>query len=201
MSYKLFGTDNIPKEKAATFGYKPFETEDINEFIEYINTHAIINGAVKGGHRDGANMGEIFNIIRLDVDAPGEFEKVDAALKDKGLEHFKKPSTRNDGKEMAWKFHYIIPVIGAAQSKDEYKQQHKWVMDYLGIKLEDNSVRTPMQNMNPRGRDGIARTTHTKGKIVTLPHLKVPTLHCQQLIMSPLFYNSALLQHDNSIHP
>ena len=49
MKYKISGTSKIPKQKAATRGYKPFETDSADEFIEYLNTHAVLPSELKNG--------------------------------------------------------------------------------------------------------------------------------------------------------
>ena len=75
MQYRISGTSKIPKEKSATFGYKVFETDSIDEFADYINTHAVVPCRLSDGHRNKKNVEEIFPFIRLDVDKKGEAKR------------------------------------------------------------------------------------------------------------------------------
>ena len=71
---KLYGTNRILKARTATYHFKLFESDNIKEIIRYVNTHAIIPCAVKGGHRHSKNITEIFDVMRIDVDGEGEAE-------------------------------------------------------------------------------------------------------------------------------
>ena len=125
MKFKINGTKKMPKSKnkAATFGYKSFETDDINEFVEYINTHATIPATVKEGHRLTKNVTEIQPWIRLDVDKKGEEKAITKALKK--VAYIKKPSTSHLKNPHKW--HFYVPIKNVSQDYDSYKlQYHKF---------------------------------------------------------------------------
>ena len=172
MKYKLYGTKKIPKGKAATFGYKEFETSSKKKVINFINTHAIIPCAVKDGHRLTKNVTKIYNWIRLDLDGKGEYKKVKKRLKD--VEYFAKPSTSNDGKTNKHKWHIFVPIENASQSYDAYKLQYHNFLAAHKIDIQDVSLSSVVQNTNPRGEDGIKRTVHNKGNVWVAPTLKAP---------------------------
>jgi len=171
---KISGTKKIPKDKAATFGFKLFETDSKKEFIKYINTHAIVPVVLKKGHRKTENVKEILPFIRLDVDTKGMSKKVEKALKK--CAYFKKPSVSNIRLDKKYKWHYIIPILNVSQNYDEYKlQYHKFLVEF-GIDSEwvDMSLQSPVQNMNPAGEKGIKLTEYHKGKVWEAPKVSIP---------------------------
>ena len=170
--YTLYGTSKIPKGKAATFGYQLFETKKPKKLLEYINTHAIIPSAVEKGHRLTKHVVQIFDWIRLDLDGKGELKKVEKRLKN--VEYFKKPSTSNDGKTNTHKWHIFVPIENASQSYDAYKLQYHNFLAEHKIEIQDVSLSSVVQNTNPRGKDGIKRSSYHKGKIWVAPTLKAP---------------------------
>ena len=170
MNFKLYGSTKIPKGKAATFAYKEKVATDIQELVEYVNTHAIIPCSVKKGHRLRDNVTEIYNWIRLDVDVKGEAKKIDKALKK--VMHIKKPSTSH--KKYPYKWHYLIPIKNVSQNYDAYKlQYYKFLADHK-IELSDKSLASVVQNTNPMGKEGVALTMVNKGEIWKAPLLKAP---------------------------
>ncbi len=170
MKYKLYGTSRIPKDKAATFNYKAYETESIDELVGYVNTHAILPCAVDKGHRKKDNVKEIYNWIRLDVDVEGEAEKIDVALKD--MMYIKKPSTSHA--KYPYKWHYLIPIEGVSQDYDEYKLQYAQFLNDFNIDLKDTSLSSVVQNTNPmKGKAGIALTEVNKGGVWTASKMKI----------------------------
>ena len=173
MRFKLVGSaKRAKKDKAITFGYKLFETNSKRELIEYVNTHAIIPAIVKGGKRHRKELKEILPIIRLDLDKKGEEKIVDKALKAKGLEYIKKPSTSNMLGSTGYKWHYIIFMDKVPEKYDDYKSAYEWfVNDYLHINIKDNGVKSPTTNMNFNPA-GIERTEYHKGKRLDLSHIK-----------------------------
>ncbi len=106
MEYKLYGSSKIPKDKAATFNFKPFETDDLKEVVKFINTHSVIPCSVEDGHRLKNNVKGIYPWIRLDIDVKGEARAIDKALK--GIQYIKKPSTSH--LKHPYKWHYFIPI-------------------------------------------------------------------------------------------
>lgn len=169
--FKLFGTNKIPKDKAATFGYKSFESEKLKDVVEYINTHAIVPCFIEDGHRLRNNVKEIYNWIRLDVDVEGESKKIDKALKK--VFHIKKPSTSH--KKYPYKWHYLIPIENVSQNYDGYKLQYYKFLAEFGIEIKDKSLASVVQNTNPMGEDGIALTYVNKGKPIWIaPDVVVP---------------------------
>ena len=173
MKYKLSGTRKIPKDKAATFGFKTIETDDIKQLVKFLNTHAVLPCKVKGGHRLTKNVKEIYPWIRLDVDLPGEAKKIDKALKD--IKYIKKPSTSNAKNPYKW--HYYIPIKNVSQNYDAYKLQYWAFLKDHGIELHDKALASVVQNTNPMGEEGI-QITHVNGgkgkKYWTAPDVKVP---------------------------
>jgi len=170
MNFKFYGTKKIPKEKAATFGYKGFETKNIKDVVKYVNTHAILPCSVEDGHRLRNNVEEIYSWIRLDVDIKGEAKKIDKALKD--LMYIKKPSTSH--KKNPYKWHYLIPIKNVSQNYDAYKlQYHKFLADHK-IDLRDKSLASVVQNTNPMGEDGVKLTVVNKGEVWEAPTMKAP---------------------------
>lgn len=170
-TYKFYGTSNIPKEKAATFGYDLFESGEIKDVIVYVNTHAIIPCSIKNGHRLRKNVKEIFPWIRLDVDVEGESKKIDKALKN--IFYIKKPSTSH--KKNPYKWHYLIPIYNVSQNYDEYKLQYYKFLGEFKIELKDKSLASVVHNTNPMGEDGIALTyVNEGGEIWTAPDVVAP---------------------------
>lgn len=168
--FKLSGTKKIPKEKAATFGYKPFETENMEDVVVYVNTHAIIPCYVEDGHRLRENVREIYGWIRLDVDVDGESKKIDKALK--SVLHIKKPSTSH--KKNPYKWHYLIPIENVSQNYDGYKLQYYKFLAEFGIEIKDKSLASVVQNTNPMGIDGIELTIVNKGEMWVAPTVTPP---------------------------
>jgi hypothetical protein len=172
MIYKISGSSKIPKKKAATFGYSEFETEDIHEFVEYINTHAVLPSKVKGGHRLTDNVEEIYGWIRLDVDIKGEAKRIDKALKK--VMYIKKPSTSH--LDNPYKWHYFIPIDNVSQSYDAYKLQYYEFLNEFNIDLSDKSLASVVQNTNPMGKDGVNLTVLNKGKVWKAPNKVAPKI-------------------------
>lgn len=171
--YKVSGTLKIPKDKAATFGYDVFETNDIEKMSEYINTHAVIPCKVKDGHRLKSGVEEIYPWIRLDVDKKREAKKIDKALKK--VEYIKKPSTNNE--KYPYKWHYFIPIENVSQNYDEYKLQYHHFLTEFGIEIYDKSLSSVVQNTNPYSgtvEDAQTLTTYNKRKRWIAPKVKVP---------------------------
>lgn len=172
MIYRISGTKHIPKGKAATFGYKPYETKDLEKVVKYVNTHAIIPCVVKNGHRLTDNVIEILPWIRLDIDKKGEIQKIEKRLKKNNIMYIKKPSTSNA--KNPWKWHIFIPVTNVSQNYDEYKLQYFAFLTDMGITLSDKSLASVVQNTNPMGESGIALTEVVKGNVWKAPKVKAP---------------------------
>ncbi|OQX58602.1 MAG: hypothetical protein B5M52_05190, partial [Helicobacteraceae bacterium 4484_230] len=161
--------------KNATFGYKVLRTEDIDEFVNVINTHATCPAVFKDGHRRNANITEIFGWLRYDADEEGEADLVESRLSD----HFyiKKPSTRNE--EYPYKWHFLVAVSGQSNDPAQFKDQCRQASETLGIQLKDmavTSVTGAVQNMNAYlGEDyeAEALTTVHRGETLPLPAPKV----------------------------
>jgi len=163
MKYKLSGTTKIPKKKAATFGFKEFSSKDLDEVVDYVNTHSVVPCKLKGGHRRKVNVEEIYPWFRLDVDQEGEAEVIDAALKQADILHIKKPSTSHD--KYPYKWHYLIPVKNISQDYNSYKLQYENFLNELGIDLKDQSLKSVVQNMNPYGVAGNSHTAVEGGTV------------------------------------
>lgn len=182
MKYKISGTKKIPKGKAATYGYKPYVTKSVDEFMQLINSTAIIPCKVKNGHRDSSNIEGIYNWVRVDCDAEGEAKAYKKAFKKAGYEFFMKPSTSNDKNPHKW--HFLIRTKGVSQNYDAYKMQVQHFYDNeLPIPVSDKSQTSPVQNMNPykNGKDvkeGVKRTKHYKGKAYEMLSAKT----CEKMI-------------------
>ena len=165
MKYKLSGSTKIPKAKAATFNFKTFESDSLDETIKFLNTHAVVPCRLRGGHRRSENIEEIYPWIRLDIDVEGESKIVDAALKD--LMYIKKPSTSHDKNPYKW--HYYIPVDGTFQSYESYKQIYMRFLEEFGLDIKDTSLKSIVQNTNPYGLKGTEITEVNSGKMWVVP--------------------------------
>lgn len=163
------------KGKSATFGYKEVTTIDDQELIKWLNLYATIPVTVKSGHRAYRNITAVHNWMRIDVDAAGEAEQVEAALSD--YWYIKKPSTSNDGKNNAYKWHYYIKTANVVSrdgiSLDQfiyfYKLQMHAALKSIGL-LHIQDLRNTLisvQNMNGNP-DGIDRTVLHDGKVFEL---------------------------------
>lgn len=187
----MYGTDIVPKGKAATANYTLFETDSIKKMADYINTHAVVPCELKpltkqqhtkdrakvvvegSGYRLKDNVGQIYNWIRLDLDKKGEAKKIDKALKK--VEHIKKPSTNNS--DYPYKWHYFIPIKNVAQTPDEYKLQYFAFLAEHDIELSDKSLASVVQNTNPykgNKKEANTLTTYRKGKCWVAPKVKAP---------------------------
>jgi len=157
-------------KKSATFNFECRATDDINEFIEALNTYATVPIELSNGYRKYANVKEIFNWLRFDIDADGEESVVDEALKD--YWHIKKPSTSND--KYPYKWHYIVKTTNVFSKQSEigmYKLQMKEAMKRLGIELKDiRATEICVQNLNaPADVDAaIKKTVFNDGKLFEL---------------------------------
>ncbi len=170
MEYKLYGSSKIPKDKAATFNFKPFETDDLKEVVKFINTHSVIPCSVEDGHRLKNNVKGIYPWIRLDIDVKGEARAIDKALK--GIQYIKKPSTSH--LKHPYKWHYFIPIKNVSQNYDAYKLQYFKFLAEFKINIKDKSLASVVQNTNPMGEEGIHLTELHKGKIWAAPDVVVP---------------------------
>ena len=187
--FRLYGTDKIPKKKQATADFLPFETNNLEELVKYVNTHAIIPCELKpitkeqknepkrarvtipgSGYRLKENKGEVYGWIRLDVDAEGEAKKIDKVLKD--MFYIKKPSTSND--KYPYKWHYLIPIENVTQNYDGYKLQYYAFLSDMGIKLQDKRMNELTRNMNPYGAGGEKLTVVNEGKVWVAKDVKAP---------------------------
>jgi len=173
MKFKLSGSTKIPKRKAATYNFKVFETKDIHDVIEYVNTHSILPCKVRGGHRRKENVEKIYPWIRLDVDQEGEAEEIDKVLKSQNLYYIKKPSTSHA--KYPYKWHYLIPIKNVSQDYDTYKLQYQAFLDSLGIKLKDKSLASVVQNMNPYGIEGASLSELQEGTVWEAPKIQKST--------------------------
>ncbi len=200
MKYKVSGSNNIPKGKAATADYKVFKTKSIKKFIKFINTHAVVPCELKpmskkrfkkerkegrspatiqdfsNGYRRNEFVDEIFGWFRIDVDKKGYHKKVDKLLKKANLYYIKKPSTSNINEGKDWKWHYLIPAKNITDTIDKYKLQYFQFLKDVGIDIEwiDKSLMIPAQNMNPAGKKGVKQTKVVQGNIYVAKKVKAP---------------------------
>jgi len=176
MKYKISGVKVTGKEKAATFGYKPFKTKSPEKFMDYLNTHATVIASLKKGHRSNDNIECIHNWVRVDCDEKGEHSKVSKKLNKMKVEYFKVPSTNNHKKSEKW--HFFIRVDEVSQDLRAYKKQVEHFYKELGVPLKDTSARLPSLNFNPYRNGKYAEeakqiSVFKKGKALKLANAKV----------------------------
>jgi len=142
-------TKKIPRGgKAATFGYKPYKAANKKDFVDTINSHAIIGCDVEKGHRANEFVTEIYDLVKYDVDEKGEAQVLEKILEKAGLFYVKKPSTNNH--KHPYKWHYLVGVIGADNDPYKYKWQVRQMNEALGISLKDmRATEVVTQNLNP----------------------------------------------------
>ncbi len=152
--FQISGTVEIPKAKAATYGFKAFETTDANEFIDYLNTHATIAVSVKGGHREYASVTTIYNWFRVDIDDDmEELMKVRKILEP--YYYIDVPSTSWNKVDKSYKRHIFVKTKNISQKIEGYKKQMSEVVErlYLGFIKDDKTIINCVQNFNPYGRN------------------------------------------------
>ncbi len=176
--FAINGTTKIPKGKAATFGFKLFETDSKKEFIDFINRHSICPATFERGHRRNDNITAIQQWFRLDVDTPKIHKKIDKKLNKANIFYIKKPSTNNA--DFDYKWHYLIPTQNVSMNTDAYRLQYYAFLAAVGIDTEwvDMSLDKVVQHMNPykHGRDvEVARklTKAVKGDTYIAKDVKV----------------------------
>lgn len=168
MKYKISYTD-ANKSKKATFGFKPYETDDIEAFVRVLNNFATCPVLLSEGHRANKNVKEVYGWLRFDTDEEGEARRVETAFTD--AFYIKKPSTRN--KQYPYKWHFFIKVDNQAQNTQQFKNQCLQICEARGIVLKDMAVtKTVVQNMNAYEgtiEDAVAATTVHEGSTIHLP--------------------------------
>ncbi len=176
MKYKISYTD-ANKSKKATFGFKPYETDDIAAFVRVLNNFATCPVLLSEGHRANKNVKEVYGWLRFDTDEEGEARQVETAFTD--AFYIKKPSTRN--KQYPYKWHFFIKVDNQAQNTQQFKSQCLQICEARGIILKDMAVtKIAVQNMNAYEgtiEDAVAATTVHEGDTI---HLPAPTQQEQE---------------------
>jgi len=167
--FKIYGSNKeAGKHKAITYGYKPFETDKVKKFVEYINTHAIVKESLSSDTRRFENVTGYTGWMLFDLDAPNEWKKLEEFLAP--YYYIKKPSTSNDGKKNSYKWHYLVKCEGFNKKPKGVKLQFETVVSSFRFKLKDvGATEHNVKNLNFRGEDGIARTVVHKGNTFVLP--------------------------------